>query len=167
LKVDAIKETFEDAAKRLNIKNFIVDNLMIVDYDATHQEKHNKQAKFVKAMKDFAKRYDVHVHIVAHPRKPRQTLITRDDVAGLFENINIVDNLIGIHRVTDKNREALGLEEFDDTENVAEIFKNRIYGMQDISIKLGFNEDAKRFAQRDINDFRKSYGWEDYQLEGD
>ena len=74
---------------------------------------------------------------------------------------NLVDNVIGIHRVTDKNRKALGIDPADDTENILEIFKGRIYGMQDIRIKLGFNEDCKRFAQRDINDFRKSYGWEE------
>lgn len=159
LKVDDIKETFEEAAKRYGIKNFVVDNLMIVNYNASYQEKYNKQSQFVAAMKEFAKNYDVHVHIVAHPRKPKGEVITKEDVAGLYEITNLVDNVIGIHRVTDKNRKALGID--DDTENILEIFKGRIYGMQDIRIKLGFNEDCKRFAQRDVNDFRKKYGWEE------
>ena len=161
LKVDDIKETFIEAAKRYGIKNFVVDNLMIVNYNATYQEKYNKQSQFVAAMKEFAKNYDVHVHIVAHPRKPKDKVITKEDIAGLYEITNLVDNVIGIHRVTDKNRKALGIDPADDTENILEIFKGRIYGMQDIRIKLGFNEDCKRFAQRDINDFRKSYGWEE------
>ena len=162
LDVEDIKETFTGAVQQLGIKNFVVDNLMIVNYNASQREKYNKQAQFVAAMKEFAKKYDVHVHVVAHPRKPKGAVITKEDIAGLYEITNLVDNVIGIHRVTDRNRDALGLKNDYETENVLDIFKGRIYGMQDLRIKLGFNEDCKRFAQRDVNDFRRQYGWEEY-----
>jgi len=160
LKVDDIKETFLDAAKRYGIKNFVVDNLMIVNYESSYKEKFNKQSEFIQAMKDFAKNYNVHVHIVAHPRKPKETLITKHDISGLSDITNRVDNVIGIHRVTDKNRKALGLNEDTQVQNILEIFKNRIYGMQDIRIKLDFDVKSKRFKQMGIDKVKK-YGWEE------
>lgn len=162
LKVDDIKQTFWDAARRYGIRNFVVDNLMIVNYEANYQEKWNKQSEFVSAMKDFAKNYNVHVHIVAHPRKPRDKVVTKDDIAGLSEITNRVDNVIGIHRVKDKNKKILGLNKNTDVENVLEIFKNRIYGQQDILIKLGFDKKSKRFNQKGINEIKK-FGWEDLE----
>ena len=160
LKTDKILESFRGAAKQYGIKNFVVDNLMTVNYDATYQEKYNKQSQFVAAMKEFAQNYDCHVHIVAHPRKPKGAVITKEDVAGLYEITNLVDNVIAIHRVTNKNSKALGIDD-PNVQNVLDIYKNRIYGKQDISIKLNFDENCKRFCQYGLEEMLdKTYSWE-------
>ena len=159
LKTEKILESFRGAAKQYGIKNFVVDNLMTVNYDASYHEKYNKQAQFVATMKEFAQKYDCHIHIVAHPRKPKGTVVTKEDVAGLYEITNVVDNVIAIHRVTDQNREALGIDDRG-VQNVLDIYKNRIYGQQDIRIKLNFDENCKRFCQYGLEgDLEKEYRW--------
>ena len=157
LKVDDLLETFTGAARQYDIKNFVVDNLMIINYDSSYREKYNKQAQFVKKMKDFARQHEAHVHIVAHPRKPKGSIITKEDVAGLYEITNLADNVICIHRVTKNNRKILKVDE--GTENVLDIFKSRIYGMQELRVKLNFNPDCKRFEQAEGNAINKKYGW--------
>lgn len=160
LNVDDITETFTAAARRYGAKHFIVDNLMIINFDCGAREKYNEQSKFVSRMKDFARKYEAHVHIVAHPRKPKGDVITKEDVAGLYEITNLADNVIAVHRLNDKKRKALNIKE-PEVENALSIFKGRIYGMQDIVIKLDFDKTCKRFAQFNVKDFDKKYGWEE------
>ena len=161
LKPHSILQTFIEARMRYNIRHFIVDNLMIVNFEASHESKYSKQAQFVKSMKDFAKNYDAHVHIVAHPRKPKG-IITKEDIAGLYEVTNHADNVCGVIRVTDKIESKLP-DKLKEADNILEIFKCRLYGKQDISIRLMFDEPSKRFFQFGDNDGKtKQYSWSDY-----
>ena len=162
LKTKHILEVFENVYKRYGTKQFIVDNLMVVSYDRqNYSNKYDKQAQFVKLMKEFAEKYDVHVHIVAHPRKPGGGIVTKEDIAGLYELTNWVDNVVCLHRVTEKNKEYFSADE-QEAENILELFKSRIYGKQDISIKLDFEETCKRFYQYgNKSDLMKEYSWED------
>jgi len=160
LKTTAILEVFENVYRRYGIKQFIVDNLMVVNYDLSGRyNKYDRQAEFVNTMKEFAKKYEVHIHIVAHPRKPEGGIVTKQDIAGLSEIHNWADNVVGVHRVTDKNRKCFEPDE-QDADNILDIFKSRIYGQQDISIKLGFEELTKRFYQHSGKGYEKKYGWE-------
>lgn len=161
LKVNDIIETFTGAAMRYGVKNFIVDNLMIVNYEGSQKYKYDKQSEFVRRMKDFARKYEAHVHIVAHPRKPKGDVITKEDIAGLYEITNQADNVLALHRLDDKKRKALGIKE-QDAESAASVFKGRIYGEQGYIIPLGFDKTCKRFAQYSVEDYDKKFGWEDY-----
>lgn len=141
---DLIK-TIKMAIKRYNTKYIIIDNLMKVNFGGSHQSKYDKQAAFVNECKDIAQKYNCHIHIVAHPRKPKGTIITKEDVAGLYEITNLADNVLCIHRIKDKNvREALGIDNLN-AKGAVEIFKNRTYGKQDVRIQLGFEKPAERF----------------------
>ncbi|MFW6410396.1 MAG: bifunctional DNA primase/helicase, partial [Halanaerobiales bacterium] len=160
LKTKHILEVFENVYKRYGTRQFIVDNLMVVSYDRdNYNSKYDKQAQFVKLMKEFAKKYGVHVHVVAHPRKPKG-VVTKEDIAGLYEITNWADNVVCLHRLTEKNKNYFNADERE-AENIYEIFKSRIYGWQEISIKLDFEETCKRFYQYgNKGDLHKKYGWE-------
>jgi len=159
LQDEKITKTIEIAVRRYGAKNIIVDNLMKIDYNATYQEKYNKQAKFVNKMKDYAQKYNCHIHIVAHPRKPRGTIVTKEDVAGLYEITNLADNVLCVHRITNEQiRKALKIQN-QDANGAVEIFKNRTYGKQDIRIQLIFEEAAQRFWYPE-NDYEMSISWE-------
>ena len=158
LQDDKITKTIEIAVRRYNVKNIIVDNLMKIDYNATYQEKYNKQAKFVNKMKDFAQKYNCHIHIVAHPRKPRNVVVTKEDVAGLYEITNLADNVLCIHRISNEQiRKKLKIDN-QEVSGAVEIFKNRTYGKQDIRIQLMFEEAAQRFWYPE-NDYEMDINW--------
>ncbi len=160
LRVSDIEDTFRKAARRYGAKQFIVDNLMVVNHECQPNEKYSKQAEFVERMKAFAKNYDVHVHVVAHPRKPKDSIMTKDDIAGLAEIQNNADNIICIRRLNSKKREALNIKEIV-LKSCVDIFKNRIYGKQDIRIGLDFDEQSKRFTQFNSQE-KIRLGWEEY-----
>lgn len=160
LKPNDILEVFKGLARRYGVKHFLVDNLMVINYEASRSEKYNKQAQFIKKMKNFAMDFDTHVHVVAHPRKPKG-VITKEDIAGLYEITNYADNVGAMHRITEKNKKHFSEKE-QEADNILEIFKSRLYGRQDISMRLKFNEPSKRFFQYGDNKGRnKSYSWEE------
>jgi len=140
-----LMKTIKMAIRRYNTKYIIIDNLMKVNFDDSYQSKYDKQAAFVNECKDLAQKYNCHIHIVAHPRKPKGTIITKEDVAGLYEVTNLADNVFCIHRIKDEEvRKALGIDN-PNAKGAVEIFKNRTYGRQDIRIQLGFEKPAERF----------------------
>ena len=158
-----ILDKFKRSRMRYNCRNFVVDNLMILDYEGGYRDKYSKQAQFIKDCKRFAKRYDSHVHIVAHPRK-NDGIIKKDDIAGLYEVSNLVDNVAGIMRVNDETKKELP-EEAHHADNILMLFKSRLYGQENIMIKLMFDEPSKRFFQYgDNNGKSKDYGWVDVNV---
>ena len=158
LKPGDILEVFRGLAKRYGTQQFLVDNLMKINYGSI-DNKYSKQAEFVSDLKDFAMNYNAHVHIVAHPRKP-SGIISKEDIAGLYEITNFADNVIAMHRIKPKNEKNFSEEE-KKADNILEIFKCRLYGNDDISIRLNFNEPSKRFFQYGHNEGRnKTYGLE-------
>ena len=159
LEVDKIRNKMTGAVRRYGCFSFVVDNLMKVNYKCSYQEKWNKQSQFVDWCKDFAQRYGVHVHVVAHPRKPKGDVVTKEDVAGLYEVTNIADNVICVHR-TNKSKilKALKIEK-KETKGALEIWKNRMLGKEDKIIPLMFDESCRRFWQYGQEN-NKEYGWE-------
>ena len=159
LKPDLIIETFKRLRKRYNCRNFVVDNLMILNVGNDYSHKYSKQADFIRKAKSFAKAYDSHVHVVAHPRKS-DGIISKDDIAGLYEVTNLVDNIVGVIRVNEKSKPHLP-DFAKKASNVLSLFKCRMYGSQDILIELDFDIPSKRFYPRG-NERNKNYryGWE-------
>jgi twinkle protein len=133
---------------------FLVDNLMTTSFGGNDKDFYRKQSEFVGKMVDFAHVHDVHVHIVAHPRKVNGRL-TKMDVAGTADITNRADNVIAVHRVTPDEKDQFQCD------SLVDIFKNRFSGLQDVTIRMNFNNKCKRFFQFDEGPFGDSYnlGW--------
>ncbi|KXG78264.1 toprim domain-containing protein [Thermotalea metallivorans] len=148
---------FEYAARRYNCKVFLVDNLMTTEFERVDNDFYRGQSAFVGNVISFAKRFDAHVHLVAHPRKAFGKL-TKMDVSGSGDITNRADNVLAVHRLSQKEKEK---EEYHGLDNLVQIFKNRINGTQDEEVGLKFDAFSKRFYQeRDIEGPNKKYGWE-------
>lgn len=151
-----ILKIFEYAARRYNCEVFLVDNLMTSSFTSGEKDFYRGQSVFIGQLKDFARKFHVHVHIVAHPRK-HEGKLTKMDIAGSGDITNRADNVLAIHRITEDEREkAKG--RYDELDNIVQIFKTRIYGAQDIEIGTKFHWMTKRFypAMGNVN---KVYGW--------
>ena len=95
---DKILEIFQICVKRFGCKLFLCDNLMSALADAPDDE-YKAQAVFVNAMKNFATEWNVHVIIVAHPRKTKPgEALGQDDVAGAKAIINLADIALASER---------------------------------------------------------------------
>ena len=143
---DSLLEVFEYAAKRYDCRVFLVDNLTSMVTSATESNYYRKQSQFVEKIVDFAKLYNAHVHIVAHPRKTEGRL-GKNDVMGSGDITNLVDNVISIHRLNDDEKNEMKAEKGVKCENFADIFKNRMDGEQEKTVALDFCHKTKRFWQ--------------------
>lgn len=165
-KIDALLVALEDCITRKKVDVVVLDNLMSIDLGATSFNKNELQTNFIHRIVKMAKQYDIHIVLVAHPRKTIGFL-RKDDIAGTADLTNAVDNVFIVHRVNNDFRrltnQTFGWKADHDMyryDNVIEICKNRDLGYQDVMIGLHFDVSCKRFTCD--GEMPKRYGWEDY-----
>ncbi len=132
-------------------KTIIIDNLMSLDILELEGDKYAKQTGLILKIMDFAKRNDIHIHLVAHPRKSA-TFLRKTDVSGTADLTNAVDNVFIVHRVNNDFRlhakeflTPMVAEEFYKFGNVIEVCKNRDLGVMDFLVGLYFEMESRRF----------------------
>lgn len=135
--IDYIMTVMSKLAKQNGVKVFVIDNLMVVEDE--DQDEYKSQANIVKKLKAFAKKYNVAVVLVAHPKKTDME-IGNNDIMGTSKIPNLADYIAKIERVFDEN----GL----DKHSVFSITKNRPTGRL-AKTKLEFNNFRKRFYNID------------------
>lgn len=165
------EEVFHDMKELLKagVKVFILDNLMALDIDLLEGDKNNKQKNLILQLKDFAKTNNVHIIIVAHPRKSL-AFLRKADISGTADLTNAVDNVFIAHRVNQDflkaGAEFYGqayIQQFQGFGNVIEISKNRMYGVCDELVGLHYEIESRRFKNTQDENIR--YGWEDEPTE--
>lgn len=149
---------------KANVKVFALDNLFSLNIDLLDGDKNNKQKELILQIKDFAKKNQVHIILVAHPRKA-MTFLRKNDISGTADLTNAVDNVFIIHRVNNDfmrtAEEFFGrgkMAKFDGYGNVIEVAKNRMYGVVDLMVGMHYEVESRRFKNELNEDIR--YGWE-------
>lgn len=157
--IESVMRIFIIAARKYDCKVFLVDNLMML-IGGTGDDYYRRQSEFIKTISAFAKKFDVHVHVVAHPRKTNGR-VTKMDVGGSGDITNLTDNAFSVHRVTNDDREDKDMAGYTECDALLDVFKSRFTGRQEITIGLKFHEDSKRFYMaKDDTLLQKHYGWE-------
>lgn len=162
-KAQTILNAVEECIVLKKVDLLILDNLMSIDLDSTTFTKNDAQSSFIQAIIDFSRKHDVHIILVAHPRKA-MGFLRIDDISGTADLSNAADNVFIVHRVSldfkRLSKLTLGLK--DDNEiysydNAIEICKNRDLGYQDEMIGLYFEIESKRMSCYKENN--RIYGW--------
>ena len=149
---DNILKLFEYANRRYGCDTFLVDNIMTAELKNEQQIGFwRAQSSFAGRLVAFSKRLDVHVHLVAHPRKTDGP-IEADDVGGSADITNRADNVFKAERVTEEKVREVGYS------TLLTVLKNREFGARD-RVRLDYNEASKRFYQADGSP-SKCYTWE-------
>ena len=159
-----IIQSVENCITKNGVKVLILDNLMSMNLSKYGEQKYDVQTKLMTELSELAKRLNVHIHFVCHPRKST-AFLRKIDISGSSDLTNIADNVFIMHRVN-KDFQRLTKEMFkwnDDNpiyqfSNVIEICKNREYGIQDAFAGLYFEVETKRLLNK--KDEVKKYGWE-------
>lgn len=159
-------ESIRGVVEQRGVNLLILDNLMTLDLDAFGGDKNEKQSSFVNSLADLAKQANIHIILVAHPRKS-MTFLRREDIGGSGDITNLADNVYIIHRCNKdfvkRAPEFLGTEEvirIADTEgfsNVVEVCKNRFVGSVDNIFGYYYETETKRFMQSKTE--HVVYGW--------
>lgn len=150
------------------VQLLVVDNLMALDIEGKEGDKYTQQKKFIMDMMNMAKTYNVHIILVAHPRK-ENTLLRKESISGTADLTNAVDNCFLIHRVgedfTRRASEFFGKEKalrYSEYSNVVEVCKNRSMGVADFLLGMYYEPESRRF--KNYRAEHMIYGWQE-QLE--
>lgn len=167
IKAGELLSKMEELARKHGFKNFVLDNLMMIN--CSEYNKYNSyeaEVEFVLKLCEFARSYNVIVHLLNHPSKIDSIRrLTKMDVAGMAKLTNLVHYVIAIHRVTDSEKEGLINKrgemivppiQFD---CLIDLLKNRLTGHQDKTIGCYFEPASKRF-HGDSDSVNRQYGWD-------
>lgn len=167
--VNQIFTALRASIEQYNVRFAVIDNLMTaIDFDNT--DVNLQQTKFVQELKGIARRYNIIIILVAHPRKENAATkyFSNDDVAGSSNITNLTDTIIKYSRakkveeVTDKkgNVTEKVTEDPDNPDRVITVHKNRFSGKTDANgVKVYYQESSKRISE-DQNNFNWEVGWE-------
>lgn len=163
-----IKECVEKNGTQL----ILCDNLMMLNLDAYSGEKNDKQTQFITELKDFAKKANVHIVLVCHPRKELSyQLLRKESIAGTADLTNMADNVIISHRVgNDFERRAKDffgearIGELTKYDVVLEVVKNRSVGIVDYLCGLYYEKETRRIKNDQAENIE--YGWVENPVQG-
>lgn len=135
---DNILRLFEYAYRKYGCDVFLVDNIMTAELKAERElGMYRAQSLFVNRLSNFSKRFGVHVHLVAHPRKTGNGQdLSADDVSGTGDVTNRADNVFAVCRA----------DEAEECSARISVLKCRETGGRG-NIALEFDEKSRRFYE--------------------
>ena len=148
---ETILETIETAVKQYGCRMLMIDNLMTAIDDDLSSDLYRQQSAFVRRLAEMAKRYDVIIILIVHPRKRTGRTFDNDEVAGSSNITNLADVVMNYSLPRDD----------DDLhpDRILQVTKNRLNGNTDYSgIPLWYDIPSKRILEaRGLN--KREYGW--------
>lgn len=147
---DGLLKIITDAICRYDIKLICIDNLMTAMDSDVNSDLYRQQSQFVKNLAKMAKRYDVAIILIAHPKKSKDNF-DNDSVSGSADITNAVDLVVNYERS----------KQGDNFDSKVTITKNRLTGRlitTENAIKLVYSEKSKRIQSFEHFDKFKQYG---------
>ena len=152
---DSLLETIEKAIKRYSCRVIFIDNLMTAMDDDITSDLNRQQTSFVRQLAQIAKKYNVLIFLVAHPKKNPSGKFDfcNDDVAGSSNITNLVDVVLRYDSPSSRD------ESEEKPDRVLQVFKNRLTGkLNTKGIGLYYQESSKRISENKTFDWE--LGWE-------
>ncbi len=164
---DQLFADIQECVSENGVQLVLLDNLMALDLDGWEGTENERQTKFIKTVKQYAKQANIHIILVCHPRKEQSfQLLRKESIAGTANLTNLCDNLLISHRVgNDFERRA---KDFFGEEQVAglmqynlvlEVAKNRSLGVVDQLIGLYYEPETRRIKNEVAENI--VYGWKE------
>lgn len=160
----SLLKIIEDAITQYSCRVIFIDNLMTAMDDDLSADLYRQQATFCRKLAEMARRMNVLIILVAHPRKGNRQEFVNDDIAGSGNITNLADLVIRYTRPKE-----LG----DNADRIIQVTKNRLTGR----IHFGsdgagvyFEEKSKRIAPSKYSDeygFDFRLGWMDAAEDAD
>ena len=162
--LDKLIASMTDTVRKYGARCLILDNFMCIDTE-TSEEELRSQTDTIKKLIEFAKKYQVAVILVCHPRKmDAGTNVGIYDIAGTSNIVNLAHRTIGLRRVTDAERENTAkysekrrqLLKYD---VIVTIVKDRMFGRQNIDVGLYYDPASRRFFS-DMDEYDRRFSWD-------
>ena len=161
-RADAILQSMEDCARKYGCKLFILDNFTAIDIGANEKDKWIKQEEFVTQLIAFAKKFNVAVMLVVHPRKlEAMRRLSKMDVQGISAIIDLAHRILSLYRIQDDDRKekAKFKREFTKFHVLIDVLKDRYTGYEGMTVGMYYDRPSRRFYS-DLVSLDKSYSWD-------
>lgn len=157
-KLDDILASMEECARRKGCRFFQLDNLMTIDIGSDADSELVKQTDCINRLVQFARKYQVAVLLVCHPRKmPAGTEVGMMDIAGSMNLVNLAHRTIGLARINP--------DESSSGKDVRlTIIKDRFRGRSNAKLEMYYDISSRRFYTNE-QEFNRQYGWDDGEYE--
>ena len=156
-----IKELVDSEGVQL----IVLDNLAALCIDGYDSGTYANQTKFILDIKDYAKQKNIHVILVAHPRK-QNDFLRKESISGTADLTNIADNVFLIHRVGNDFEKRAGeffgsdkVTQYMTYSNVLEVAKNRQMGIVDHLVGMYYELESRRLKNTIAE--HVVYGWQE------
>ena len=147
------------------VQLIVLDNLAALCIDGYESGTYANQTKFILDVKDYAKQKNIHVILVAHPRK-QNDFLRKESISGTADLTNIADNVFLIHRVGQDFQKRAGeflgeakVQEYLGFSNVLEVAKNRQMGVVDLLVGMYYEMESRRLKNSIAEHI--VYGWQE------
>lgn len=161
---EALLSSMTSVVRKYNVKFLILDNFMMIDTECDANEELRMQTQVIKKLIEFAKKYEVCVVLVAHPKKTENGRTPGlEDVSGSMNIVNLAHRAIVLSRITDSIRndpsKMRGEQYLKKYDVVATILKDRMFGRQYKKIGLYYDNASRRFYT-DYDEYDYKYNWD-------
>lgn len=142
----------------------VLDNLATLSIEGYDSGTYANQTKFIIDLKEYAKQKNIHVILVAHPRK-QNDFLRKEGISGTADLTNIADNVFLLHRVGNDFEKRAGeffgkdkVINYMNFSNIVEVAKNRQMGIVDHLVGMYYEVESRRLK----NDIAEHvvYGWD-------
>ena len=163
----SLLEKMEEAVRKLGCRVITIDNLMCIDLMCSENDRLEAEKTFVKDLVLFAKKFNVLIFLLAHPRKSLagETSLNLQSISGASAIGNLCHMAFAIHRYTNKEKEGetnmrgeyiKGCEP-KTYDTYIEVIKNRLTGLMP-KIEVYFDFPSYRFYRTPAEVWKK-YKW--------
>lgn len=142
----------------------VLDNLAALCIDGYDSGVYANQTKFILDLKGYAKQKNIHVILVAHPRK-QNDFLRKESISGTADLTNIADNVFLIHRVGKDFEKRAGeffgedkIGDYLNYSNIIEVAKNRQLGIVDHLVGMYYEMESRRL-KNSVAEY-VVYGWD-------
>lgn len=157
--IDSLKFAMNDALARYKCKVFILDNFMQIDMKSS--DIFQEQSRVMEELRTFAVNNQVHIHLVAHPRKMMdfQVRLSLYDISGSMNLANKAYNIVSIIRVDMMDKESKEYKklgewlfkdhyDIEETSTILEVLKTK--GVACGLVPLVFDKRTKSYHEQGV-----------------
>lgn len=149
-KLDRLIEVFTYAHRRYGCTHFVIDSLMMIDVPEDGPGSMTAQKDAMRKITAFARRLNVHVHLVAHPRKGRDESAAPNklDVAGSGKITDGADNVFSVWSAQKDQAKAIDEESEGTPDGKLELQKQRNGEVQKYTQRLWFDAASMQYRTK-------------------
>lgn len=160
----------ESVVRKYGVRTLIIDNMTSVDLENDDNNKYVKQDEFIRDLIEFAKKWQVIVLVVLHPKK--MDMVRRMsifDLQGCVSAVNLAHRVISLYRVQEKDKKGVRGRNGEYStppiqyDVILDVLKDRYGSAGGKNVGLYYDVPSKRFfSNRENLDYQYSWDKTDY-----